>query len=129
MPVGAHLCHRCTIERSTFATDAYGARVETFAPVAEDVPCRLVQNAITAPDGLLAERPVVTRTTVLVLPTADLREADRITGVIYEDGNRDPGVYVVRELVARRRGRHGLTHLSAEVERVGVTTWPQPVEG
>ena len=119
MPIGASLSHRCTIERSTFATDAYGARVETFAPVAEGVPCRLIQNTITAPDGLLAERPVVTRTTLLLLPNADLREADRITGVVYEDGAHDPGRYVVRELVARRRGRHGLTHLSAEIERVG----------
>ena len=122
MPVGAQLSQRCTIERGTFSTDAYGQRVETFAPVATDVPCRLVQRLITAPAGLLAERPVVTRTTLLVLPGADLREADRISGVVYEDGGRDPGVYAVRELVARRRGRHGLTHLSAEVERVGVTT-------
>jgi len=129
MPVGAQLSHRCTIERSTFTPDAYGQRVEAFAPIAEGVPCRLVQRRITAPDGLLAERPVVTRTTLLLLPSADLREADRISGVIYEDGARDPGVYAVRDLVARRRGRHGLTHLSAEIERVGVTAWPPAEPG
>jgi hypothetical protein len=124
VPVGAQLSHRCTILRGTFTTDAYGARVEAFAPVAEGVPCRLVQRLVTAPEGLLAERPIVTRTTLLVLPQADVRETDRISGVVYEDGARDPGVYVVRDLVARRRGRHGLTHLSAEIERVGATTWP-----
>ena len=121
MPVGAQLSHRCTIERPTYTLDAYGQRVAAWQPVAADVACRLIQNVVRAPDGVLAERPMITETTLIVGPQTDIRQDDRISSIVYEDGTAESGPYVVRTLVARRRGRHGIAHYAANVERSGAS--------
>lgn len=121
MPVISACIHRCTIERATHTMDTYGQRVSTYAPVAQNVPCRLVQDEVRAQVSVLAEQPVTTITTLIVLPSSGLTEGDRISNVIDETGAQQPGVYEVRTLVARRRGRHGIGHISATIERVAAT--------
>lgn len=119
MSIGAHLSHRATLQRATHTTDAYGQRVATWGVVAEDVPCRLVEREIRAPLGELAEQPVIVQTTIMVGPTLDLRETDRIVDVTFDDGTTDAGPFVVRTLVRRRALKRGLMHQTATVERVG----------
>ena len=92
--------------------------MQTYAVAAEGVPCRLVERLVTAPEGMLAERPMVTRTTILLSPTVGVQVADRIDQVT-DDSGAIQGVFVIRELVARRRGKHGVAHLIADVERIG----------
>lgn len=123
MSVSAHLAHRCTIQRkpANVAPDAYGQRTPTYAVVAEDVPCRLVQREIRAPLGSLAEQPVIIVTTVVFGPETDIRETDRIVNVVFDDGSQDAGPFVVRTLAARRVGRRGVVHRTANVERIGRT--------
>lgn len=122
MAVGAHLAHRCTIQRRPATTpDAYGQRSASFAAVATNVPCRLVQREIRAPLGSLAEQPVIIVTTVLFGPDADVRETDRVTNVVFDDGTTDAGPFVIRQLAARRSGRRGVVHRTAQVERIGRT--------
>ena len=113
--------HRCTIERANYAIDLYGQRVSTWLPVAINVPCRLVQDEVQSfPDGL-GGGSTTTVTTLIVLPTTGLTEGDRITNVIDEAGAGQPGVYEVRALTVRRRGRYGASHIRATIERIAAT--------
>jgi hypothetical protein len=93
--------------------------VATWAAVAADVPCRLVEREIRAPLGELAEQPIIVQTTILVGPTLDLRETDRFVGVTFDDGSTDAGPFVVRTLTHRRALKRGVMHQIANVERVG----------
>lgn len=119
MPITAHLTHRCTIARPTSTLDAYGARQPAYTPLATAVPCRLVERTQQAPLGVLAERPITTRITLLVLPTTDIRKTDRITDVIFDDGETDAGPFRVLSVLARRVNRRGVVHRSVELERIG----------
>jgi len=127
MGIGSVLSHRCTIERPTYTIDAYGHRSATWSVVASAVPCRMIQETVTAPEGVFAERPVLTQTAVLVHPQTVIQQDDRLSSVTYEDGAVDGGVYVVKSLVTRRRGRHGVAHHRADVERVGTDVPSPPV--
>lgn len=118
----ANACiHRCTIERANYVTDLYGQRVATWLPVGINVPCRLVQDEVQSlPDGL-GGGSTTTVTTLIVLPSTGLTEGDRISSVIDESGAAQPGVYEVRTLVVRRRGRYGASHIRATIERIAAT--------
>ena len=119
MSIGAHLRHRCVIERATHAPDAYGQRQATWGVVAEDVPCRLVQREVRAPLGELAEQPIIIVTTIVFGPNTDVRETDRVVNVDFHDGTTDAGPFVVRTLAKRRMGNRGVVHQTAQAERVG----------
>lgn len=119
MALGSHLSHTCMIARAVSTTDAYNARTVVYSVHHAACPCRLVTRTQQAPLGSLAERPVSTRYTLLVLPDTDLRVTDRICDVVFDDSTNDAGPFTVISVVARRIARKGIVHLSAELERVG----------
>ncbi len=119
MSIGTQLAHRCTIERPVSIPDAYNARRQAWQLLAEQVPCRLITRTQQAPLSELAERPISTRYTLLLLPTSDIRITDRVRDIGFEDGGSDAGMYTVASVIPRRQAKRGVLHLSVELEKVG----------
>ena len=119
MTLGSHLSHICTIDRAQSTSDAYNARKMLYTVHQAACPCRLMTRTQRAPLGVLAERPISTRYTLLLLPDSDLQVTDQIRDVVFDAGRVDAGPFTVVSVVPRRIARKGVVHLSAELERVG----------
>ncbi|MDX2163036.1 MAG: head-tail adaptor protein [bacterium] len=76
-----YLTERCTIQRETVTTGAYGDSIRAWATVTVDVPCRLVRARRSDLDAtaILAGRETLRVEYRLAIPhDADLRGGDRV---------------------------------------------------
>ena len=106
MSLAAFLIHTCTIQRvAVIAVDPYGSSDPTWADLAYDVPCRLIEQT----DVLIATERVAgsfaVRYKLLVGPETDLLPTDRI----YIEGK--PTFTILQ--VLDKNGRAGLHHRQA----------------
>lgn len=115
----AALCHhRCTVERPVRTLDGQRTAVTRYVPHLTGVLCRLVVKAQRVPDGVLAERPVVTSYLLLIPGDADVRQGDRIVDVVEQDGTTiDAGPFRIEAALPRRAA--SVRHRSYQLERLG----------
>lgn len=118
MPLDSHLGHRFSIQRDTSnAKDVYNNTTPTWTTVATDVHGRLIEDAQRTVQSETVQSLVTSTYTLLVLGDVDLAEGDRVTNVVYEDGNLDPRTFKVSGVVIRRGGQVA-RHASATLEVV-----------
>jgi hypothetical protein len=116
--VEAHCRHRCVVERPVRALDGYQNATTAYAPLATDVPCRLVIKTQRVPDGALAERPVVTSYLLIIPGDVDVRQGDRIRDVVEQGGALvDAGPFRIESALPRRAS--SVRHRSYQLERQG----------
>lgn len=111
MPIESHFIHTCTIQRATETLDAYQNKRETWATVASNVPCRLVEKQQRLVNSERVESTVVTTHLLLIGSGANVLERDRVSQVRLEDGTVVNMTFVVKSLVMRRA--YALNHKSA----------------
>jgi head-tail adaptor len=126
--IGAHLIHRCTIERAARHTDAYGADVSQWSVLATNVACRFVAKAERIVADALTERAVVTSFALMVDARTDVRQGDRIVEIVTSDpvaegdGTNnliiDRGPFRVQEVLTRT-GQRAIHHRTLQLERLG----------
>ena len=126
--IGAHLIHRCTIERATRHTDAYGADVAQWSPLATNVACRFVAKAERVIADPLTERAVITSFLLMVDARTDIRQGDRVIEIVISDpvaegdGTNnlivDHGPFRVQEVLTRT-GQRAIHHRTLQLERLG----------
>lgn len=118
MGLDAHCAHTCTIQRASRVLDALGEDVETWVSHLVGVRCRLVIKTQRVPDGVLAERPIVTTYLLLVPGATRLAQGDRVINIADPEGLIDAGPFRIDQVLPRR-GSAAVQHTSYSLERVG----------
>lgn len=116
MPIESHFIHTCTIQRATETEDAYRNKVEVWATVASNVPCRLVEKQQRLANSERVESMVVTTHLLLVGSETNIVERDRVSQVRLDDGTIVNSTFSVKSLVMRRA--NALHHKSAALVKV-----------
>jgi len=116
MSVDGHLLHICTVQRATSVRDPYGNDRLTWSDWETNVMCRLVVRTQRVAMNALVQQAIVTTMLLLVQADTDVAEGDRITDMIFEDGDVDAGPWVVRAVLPRRA--RAVRHITLELERV-----------
>ena len=119
MGIGAHLTHRCTVQRkSQSGTDGHNNPTYTWADQDTDVHCRLFEKKLRTLTDQQAEFVVVTEYRMLFERSADVLAGDRITDVVLDDGTEPGLTYVIDELLPRRVGRRESSHISNRLRHI-----------
>ena len=118
MSYAGWLAHTCTIQRVAPVTNSYGADTyywnDTDKVTSWTESCRLVVKAERVPLSELAEKPVITTYTLLLLKDTALLHDDRVYNIVDEDGVSLGGPFKIEAILPRRAKR--LHHVSALLE-------------
>ena len=118
MSIGAHLIHRCTMQRATIAPDELRQDVKTYHDHLTDAPCRLVIKTQRIFHSDRVQLLTATTYKLLLSPGVDVQAGDRITALIYEDGSEVQGVetFAVQAILPRRA--RTVRHITLILERI-----------
>lgn len=115
MALYTHLIHTCSTERPATTEGVYGQDRHIWAAHLNGVRCRLVIQEQKKVVDTEHEGAVISTYKLMVLARTDLKQGDRITRVVADDGTTW-GPFAVEEVLPRRSRR--THHITFTLERV-----------
>lgn len=115
MALYRHLIQKCSTERPTTTEGVYGQDRNTWVENLSDVRCRLVIKEQKKVVDTEHEGAVISTYKLMVLARTDLKQGDRITQVVDDQGTIW-GPFTVEEVLPRRSGR--THHITFTLERI-----------
>jgi hypothetical protein len=110
-----HLIHRCSTERPDTTEGVYGQDRNTWVDHLSGVRCRLVIKEQKKLVDTEHEGAVISTYKLMVLRRTDLKQGDRITSVVDDEGTTW-GPFTVQEVLPRRSRR--THHITFTLERI-----------
>lgn len=113
------LIHTCNIERNEPSPDPLGNDEDHWYVPLTDVPIRIIDTTEQVAETERAQQVVISGYIGYVLPGVDIREGDRLTNVVYEDGSTESGYFYVEAAKHHRmlRSAKGEHHLELVLEK------------